>query len=70
MFRLVIHIPVGLLTVILVWANAWLGALFGIGFLAYEFTQGGEPYRDIKGWLWGTGIAGAIYSILKVVGIL
>lgn len=60
-----LHIPVGLVTVALIYANTWLGFLFGAGFVAYEITQGGQPHRDIKGWLWGVVAGGAIWLILK-----
>lgn len=68
--RLLIHIPVGLLNVAFILVSVPAAIIFAVGFLAYEITQGGEPHRDIKGWLWGVGIAGAIYFILEVAGIL
>ena len=63
----VLHFPVGLVTVALIYVNTGLGVLFGAGFVAYEITQGGNPHLDIKGWLWGVGAAGLLWFILKVV---
>lgn len=65
--RTYLHAPIGLVTVALIYANTGLGVLFGAGFVAYEITQGGDPHLDIKGWLWGVGIAGVVWLILKVV---
>lgn len=63
----VLHFPVGLVTVALIYASPSMGVLFGAGFVAYEITQGGNPHLDIKGWLWGLGAAGLLWFILKVV---
>lgn len=73
--RLFLHIPVGLVTVALIYANTGLGVLFGAGFIAYEIMQEkreprpwrGESHLDIKGWLWGVVIAGVVWLILKAV---
>jgi len=63
--RTVLHAPIGLVTVALIYANTGLGVLFGAGFIAYEITQGGDPHLDIKSFLWGVGIAGVVWLILS-----
>jgi len=68
MKRLLIHIPVGIITGAFTWLNPAAGLLFGAGFIAYEVTQGGDPHRDIKGWLWGLGVAGAWWFFFAVIG--
>lgn len=65
--RTYLHTPIGLVTVALIYANTGLGVLFGAGFIAYEITQGGQSHRDIKSFLWGVGIAGVVWLILKGV---
>ena len=66
-FRLLSHVPVGWVNVALFLANPLLGVLFGAGFLSYEITQGSQPHKDIKGWLWGLGIGGAAWLIAIIV---
>ncbi len=63
--RVLMHIPVGMLTVVLGFFVAWwLGPLFGIGFLIYEVDEDWHlrngAWKDIKGWLWGLAILGLI----------
>jgi len=73
--RVLMHIPVGMLTLALgyfvVW---WLGPLFGLGFLVYEIIEakllGNGAWKDIKGWLWGLGILGIILRILSFMEVL
>lgn len=57
-WRLLIHIPVGMLNVALCWMCPALGIVFAGGFCIYEITQGRKPHLDIAGWLWGMGLAG------------
>jgi len=73
--RVLIHMPVGLITVVLgCFVAWWLGPLFGIGFLIYEVDEDWHlrngAWKDIKGWLWGLGITGLIVGVLKLGGIL
>lgn len=70
MMRRFIHVPVGLFNVALIWASIPLGLLFGAGFVVYEVTQGNEPYIDIKSWLWGLGIGGGVWFVLKLAGVI
>lgn len=69
-----LHIPVGGVTVLLGSVEWWLGVVFGLGFLVYEVRQhkivGDADYKDIVGWLWGIGIAGGIWFVLKVMGVM
>jgi len=69
MGRLLLHVPVGFFTVLLIYTNPLMGLLFGSGFVVYEITQGGQPHKDIKGWLWGLGITGVVWFILWYLGI-
>lgn len=66
-YRVLAHIPVGLLNVAFLWVNPMLGLVFGAGFLVYEVTQGKEPHKDIRGWAWGVGIGGAVWLITVIV---
>jgi len=63
--RVLMHIPVGMLTVVLGFFGAWwLGVLFGVGFWVYEVDEDWHirngAWYDIKGWLWGLTILGLI----------
>lgn len=60
-----IHLPVGLLNVVLLWANPPLGILFGVSFLAYEVTQGSKAHLDIVGWTWGLGAGGIVWAMCE-----
>jgi len=61
-----IHIPVGLFNILLLYISIPIGFTFAAGFLAYEITQGGKPHIDIQSWLWGLGIGGVIWGIVKM----
>ena len=60
--------PIGLLTAAFFSVDTAFAVLFGVGFLAYEITQGGNPHRDIHGYLWGLGIGGIAWRILLILG--
>ena len=60
-----VHFALGPLNVALLWASPALGILFGVGFLAYEVTQGGKAHLDIAGWVWGLGAAGTIWVLCE-----
>lgn len=66
-FRLLSHVPVGGVNVAIFLANPLLGALFGAGFLVYEVTQGHQPHKDIKGYLYGIGIGGIVWLIIQLL---
>ena len=63
--RTLLHFPIGLVTVALIYANIGLGVLFGSGFIIYEITQGEDPHLDIKGFLWGLGTTGVLLLIIQ-----
>ena len=68
--RMFLHYPVGVLTASLIYVSAPLGVLFGIGFLAYEITQGSDPHKDIEGWLWGLCWTGLLWIIFHFMGLV
>lgn len=65
--RALIHIPVGMLNVFLFLLIPELGIIFGIGFMVYEVMQdwriADRSYFDVRGWLIGLGIFGAVIGI-------
>lgn len=72
--RVLLHIPLGLLTCLLGYTAWWLGLTFACGFILYELNQdmhlSDEAFIDIKGWIWGVGIGGLVIFGLKIGGIL
>jgi hypothetical protein len=62
--NVLLHIPVGLVTVGLAFLNGWLCLVFGLGFIFYELSEerkiNDTAFQDIKGWLFGIGILGVI----------
>ena len=58
-----LHLPVGLITSLLILAHPVISALFGVGFLVYEISENFDEhdlaYPDIAGYLWGI-ILGAL----------
>lgn len=61
--RILIHLPLGILTVLFgFYISWWLAVIFAVGFLVYELDEdwhiSDEAYKDIKGWLWGVVMAG------------
>ena len=62
-YRLFLHVPVGIITSFLFLVNPSLTIIFGIGFLVYELDQDwrieDSAYADIYGWLVGI-VIGAI----------
>ena len=69
--NVLMHLPVGLVTVALVIFNGWLGLVFGLGFLCYELSEekkiNDTAFQDIKGWLFGMGILGVILLIGGII---
>jgi hypothetical protein len=61
MGNILIHIPVGVVNVLIAIFNGWLGLIFGIGFIVYELSQErlikDEAYPAIQGYLIGLGVA-------------
>lgn len=70
LYRVLLHIPVGLLTCLLCYVHWGLALAFTISFLYYELDQGGEAFKDIKGFCWGLGIGGCVMLGLKLGGII
>lgn len=69
--RVLLHLPLGLLTCLLGYAYWWLALIFAAGFIIYELNQDwNDAYKDIKGWLWGIGIGGSVMFGLKLGGII
>jgi len=73
--RVLLHIPLGLLTVLFgCYIGWWLAIIFSVGFLVYEVDQdwkiSDNAYVDIKGFLWGCGIGGCIVFGLKLGGVI
>lgn len=70
LYRVFLHIPVGLLTCLLCYVHWGLALAFTISFLYYELDQGDEAFKDIKGFCWGLGSGGCIMFGLKLGGII
>jgi len=72
--RVLLHIPIGLLTCLLCFVHWILALAFVISFLYYELNQdmhlSDQAFKDIKGLLYGIGIGGVVMFILKIGGIL
>jgi len=72
--RVLLHIPLGLLTVLFGYVGWWLAVIFAIGFLVYEVDDDWRisdcAYVEIKGFLWGRGIGGCIVFGLKIGGVV
>jgi len=70
-YRWLIHFPLGVYTAILLVSSPWLGWALVSGFLAYEILEDwrivDHSYIDVKGWLWGIGVAAGIYMIMREV---
>ena len=67
--NVLLHIPVGIATVLIGIYSGWLAVIFGYGFIKYEGIERRElrdkAYPDIQGWLWGIGILGIILLIAR-----
>lgn len=72
--RVLLHLPLGLLTCLLGYTCWWLALIFACGFLVYEVNEdwhiSDQAWVDIKGFLWGIGIGGITMFILKIAGVL
>ena len=69
-FRLVQHIPVGVINIAFAYVSPVAALLFGAAFLVYEVTQGSNPHKDIRGYCWGLGIGGAVWFALSVMEVI
>jgi len=73
--RVLLHIPLGLLTVLFgYYVGWWLAIIFATLFIFYELNEDmhlcDEAYKDIKGFIWGLGIGGLIIFGLKLGGVI
>jgi len=68
--RVLLHLPVGLATVLFIYVHWSLALVFGFGFALYEICQdkvvGDNAHKDIKGWLWGMIITGTIILLISL----
>ena len=72
--RVLLHVPLGILTCALWYVHPALAVIFAAGFIIYEKQQDkyvkDQAWKDIKGWLWGIGIIGVVLFVLKLLGVL
>ena len=66
--NVLLHMPVGVATVLLCLVSGWLGLIFGLGFIIYELSERkileDKAYPDIQGWMWGIALTGIIVLIV------
>ena len=74
LYRVLLHIPVGLLTCLLCYVHWGLALIFTGGFLVYEVNEdrhlSDQAWKDLKGFCWGLGIGGCVMLGLKLGGII
>jgi len=67
--NVLLHIPVGIITVLIGIFSGWIGLVFGLGFITYELSERkilqDKAYPDIQGWLWGIGLLSIILLIVR-----
>jgi len=72
--RVLMHIPVGLVACLLVYAHWSLAIIFAMSFLYYELNEdmhlSDEAFKDVKGFIWGCGIGGVVILALKLAGVI
>lgn len=71
LWRIIVHVPVGIVTVLLSQVETGgtaLAVLFTIGFFIYELNEDSDindkAWKDIVGWLWGVAIMGLILLVV------
>jgi len=66
--RVILHLPVGVANVLIVYVHWSLALVFGLGFALYEVCQdkvtGDNAHKDLKGWLWGMIITAAVILLI------
>ena len=71
--RVLLHLPLGLLTCLLGYVAWWLALIFAGGFIIYELDEDfhirNGAFADIKGFLWGCGASGFVWAILILCGL-
>ena len=72
--RALLHLPVGVVTVISVSTHWVIPLCFSLGFIVYELNEDmhltDKAYKDIMGWLVGIGLSVSCLFILKQCGII
>ena len=72
--RVLLHVPLGILTCALWYVHWALAVVFAAGFIIYEKEQDkytiDQAWKDIKGFLWGLGLTGSVLFVLKLLGII
>lgn len=70
--RVLLHVPVGLIAGFMYFAHWSFPVIFIAAFLVYEKNQDkyvhDQAWKDIKGAIWGMGIAGVTIGILQLLG--
>ena len=66
-FRLIQHVPVGAVNIAFAYVSPVTALLFGVAFLVYEVTQGGDPHRDIRGYCWGLALGGTAWILMNIL---
>ena len=74
LFRMGIHIPVGLFNVFCLYVGIVYGVLFFVGFFAYELSEDwhlkDNAWLDIYGWIVGFGIGVSLLFMLDKLGVI
>jgi len=69
--RVLLHIPLGLVTCFLFHINWALGLAFTVSFLAYEHNEDlhtkDQMWKDLKGYLWGLALGGLGLFIFRML---
>ena len=69
--NVLLHIPVGFVTVAIALYSGWLGLAFAYGFVTYETTQRqvikDKCFTDIQGWLYGIAWAAIIGLLIRTL---
>ena len=72
LFRCLLHIPVGLVTVVAAIVRPVLAICLLVGFLAYELNEDfhikDNAWVDIAGYLWGLAIGSMILFLILLGG--
>jgi len=69
--RVLLHVPLGILTAFLTYTHWALGLIFTISFLAYEHNEDlhtkDQMWKDLKGYLWGLALGGLGLFIFRML---
>ena len=68
--NVLLHIPVGVITIGLAFLSPVVALIFGLGFICYELSEekkiNDTAFQDIKGFLFGMGILGIPLALAGV----